>query len=110
MSAELLGGNGFIAAFLGGLVFGKTILHPCSFLFEFMDHLATTGLSESTLRKHESNCWAIGCLECQYGYHDTFSSQVFAAEPSFLYEFKRKWAFKNNFVFWCNTLTSRWRE
>ena len=37
MSAELIGGNGFIAAFLGGLVFGNTIRHPCSFLFEFME-------------------------------------------------------------------------
>ena len=37
VSAELIGGNGFIAAFLGGLVFGNTIRHPCSFLFEFME-------------------------------------------------------------------------
>ena len=36
-TAELIGGNGFIAAFLGGMVFGNTIRHPCSFLFEFME-------------------------------------------------------------------------
>jgi len=36
-AAELIGGNGFIAAFLGGMVFGKTIRHPCTFLFEFME-------------------------------------------------------------------------
>jgi hypothetical protein len=62
------------------------------FLFAFMDHLATTGLAESTLRKHESNCWVIGLLECQYGYHDTFSPQIFTGGPSFLYEFKRKFS------------------
>ncbi len=35
--AELVGGNGFIAAFIGGMVFGNTIRHPCTFLFEFME-------------------------------------------------------------------------
>lgn len=36
-AAELAGGNGFIAAFLGGMVFGNTIRHPCTFLFAFME-------------------------------------------------------------------------
>jgi NhaP-type Na+/H+ or K+/H+ antiporter len=35
--SELVGGNGFIAAFVGGLVFGSTLRHPCEFLFEFME-------------------------------------------------------------------------
>ncbi len=35
--AELVGGNGFIAAFVGGTVFGNCIRHECSFLFEFME-------------------------------------------------------------------------
>jgi NhaP-type Na+/H+ or K+/H+ antiporter len=35
--AELIGGNGFIAAFVGGVVFGNTVRHPCTFLFEFME-------------------------------------------------------------------------
>jgi len=35
--AELIGGNGFIAAFLAGLVFGATVRHRCAFLFEFME-------------------------------------------------------------------------
>lgn len=35
--AELVGGNGFIAAFLGGMVFGNAIRNTCSFLFEFME-------------------------------------------------------------------------
>jgi NhaP-type Na+/H+ or K+/H+ antiporter len=37
VSAELIGGNGFIAAFIGGMVFGNTIRNPCTFLFEFME-------------------------------------------------------------------------
>lgn len=36
-AAELVSGNGFIAAFIGGMVFGNTIRHPCIFLFEFME-------------------------------------------------------------------------
>ncbi len=35
--AELVGGNGFIAAFIGGMVFGNSIRNPCKFLFEFME-------------------------------------------------------------------------
>lgn len=34
---EVIGGNGFIAVFVAGMVFGNTIRHPCSFLFEFME-------------------------------------------------------------------------
>lgn len=37
VASELVGGNGFIAAFIGGMVFGNTIRHPCDFLFEFME-------------------------------------------------------------------------
>lgn len=35
--AELIGGNGFIAAFVGGLVFGAKIGSACEFLLEFME-------------------------------------------------------------------------
>lgn len=35
--AESIGGNGFIAAFIGGMVFGHTLRHKCEFLFEFME-------------------------------------------------------------------------
>ena len=35
--AELVGGNGFIAAFVGGMVFGHALRHPCTFLFKFME-------------------------------------------------------------------------
>lgn len=35
--AEIIGGNGFIAAFVGGATFGHTLRHQCTFLFEFME-------------------------------------------------------------------------
>jgi NhaP-type Na+/H+ or K+/H+ antiporter len=35
--AELVGGNGFIAAFVGGLVFGNTLRAPSVFIREFME-------------------------------------------------------------------------
>ena len=37
IGAEVIGGNGFIAAFISGIVFGSTIRHKCTFLFEFME-------------------------------------------------------------------------
>lgn len=43
-AAEAIGGNGFISAFAAGLVFGATVRHRCTFLFEFMEsegHLLT---------------------------------------------------------------------
>jgi len=35
--AEVIGGNGFIAAFVTGLVFGNTVRNHCRFLFEFAE-------------------------------------------------------------------------
>lgn len=35
--AELVHGNGFIAAFVGGLTFGNVLRHRCSFLYEFAE-------------------------------------------------------------------------
>ena len=62
-----------------------------AFLLQFMDHLRSSGLSQKTIRKHESNCWLIGAFECDYGYHDAFTPAVFlGGGPAFLYEFKRK--------------------
>ena len=37
MIAEALHGNGFIAAFIGGLVFGNTLKQKCHSLFEFVE-------------------------------------------------------------------------
>jgi hypothetical protein len=60
------------------------------FLFQFLDSLDESNLSEQTIRKHESNCWCIGWLESGYGYHDTFSPAIFLGGPNFDIEFKRK--------------------
>ncbi len=35
--AEIIGGNGFIAAFMAGMVFGNTYRHPIHFIGEFME-------------------------------------------------------------------------
>ncbi len=35
--AEIIGGNGFISAFVAGMVFGNCLRHPCTYLFEFME-------------------------------------------------------------------------
>ena len=35
--AEIIGGNGFISAFVAGIVFGNCLRHPCTYLFEFME-------------------------------------------------------------------------
>lgn len=37
LGAELVGGNGFIAAFVGGAVFGNTYQHDLHFISEFME-------------------------------------------------------------------------
>lgn len=37
IGAELIGGNGFIAAFVGGMVFGNTYKHDIHFISEFME-------------------------------------------------------------------------
>lgn len=36
-AAELIGGNGFIAAFSAGIAFGASVRSRCEFLFEFME-------------------------------------------------------------------------
>lgn len=35
--AEIIGGNGFLSAFIAGVVFGNCLRHPCTYLFEFME-------------------------------------------------------------------------
>jgi len=37
VGAEMIGGNGFISAFVAGIVFGNSIRNACTFLFEFME-------------------------------------------------------------------------
>ena len=60
------------------------------FLFVFLDDMDTESLSDRTYNKHVDNCWLIGKFTCDYGYHETFSPEIFRGEPSYLYEFKRK--------------------
>jgi hypothetical protein len=63
------------------------------FLFQFIDYLEKQGFTERTIRKHADNCWSIGKLECDYGYHKKFSPEIFYGdEPSYLFEFKRKFS------------------
>lgn len=37
LGADLIGGNGFIAAFVAGLLFGNTVKGRCQFVYEFLD-------------------------------------------------------------------------
>jgi hypothetical protein len=62
------------------------------YIFQFIDTLYVIGPSKKTLRKHIDNCWAVGLLECAYGYKDRFDPMdVFSSEePGYEYEFKRK--------------------
>ena len=61
------------------------------YLFQFLDYLNDEKkVSERTFRKHKNNCWALGILICQYGYHEKFTPQVFAYPPYHEFEFKRK--------------------
>lgn len=84
--------------------FAKTL---CSFLFDFIDSLERDGLSERTIQKHLDNCWAIGKLECDYGYHDTFSPRLFVCEPAYLYDFKRK---HSDSTYAVNSYKTTWRK
>jgi hypothetical protein len=60
-------------------------------LFQFINALGKQGLSERTIRKHTDNCWNLGILECQYGYHTKFSPDIFICKDvPHLYEFKKK--------------------
>jgi NhaP-type Na+/H+ or K+/H+ antiporter len=36
-SAEMIGGNGFISAFVAGLIYGNVVRHRCAFVFEFAE-------------------------------------------------------------------------
>jgi len=61
--------------------------------FDFIDGLENAKLSSATVRKHLDNCWAIGFLECQYGYHEKFSIKRFEhGDAMHEYEFRRKFS------------------
>ena len=78
-----------------------------TFLFQFIDHLESSGLSERALRKHASNCWLIGWLESNYGYHNSFVPDIFLGGPSFLTEFKRK---VSDSHYAMNSFRATWRK
>lgn len=60
---------------------------------DFIDSLEHAKLSRATVRKHLDNCWAIGFLECQYGYHKKFSIKRFQyGDAMHEYEFRRKFS------------------
>ncbi len=63
-----------------------------AYLFEFMDYLKESGLSERAIKKHVDNCWSIGILICQYGYHDEFSPKILSYPPHHEIEFRRKFS------------------
>lgn len=79
------------------------------YLFQFIDHLYEQGLTDKTVRKHIDNCWAIGTLECGYGYRDHFSpGKVFYGPVAhYEYEFKRKFSNSKNAG---NSYRSTWRK
>lgn len=78
-----------------------------AFLFQFYEHMDASGITRKTARKHESNCWCIGWLECSYGYHDTFTPAIFLGGPSFINEFKRKVSDSNYAV---KSYQTTWRK
>lgn len=60
------------------------------FMFEFFGYLKSQQLSESTRRKHESNCQLIGKFVADYGYYDDFSAEILTGKPEYINIFRRK--------------------
>ena len=59
------------------------------FMFGFFEYLKSQKLSESTRRKHESNCQLIGKFVADYGYFDEFQPEILTGRPD-INQFKRK--------------------
>lgn len=60
-----------------------------AFLLGFLDSLDTRAISDTTLRKYESNCWFIGKLICYYGGYQTFLPTIFLSKPAYQSEFQQ---------------------
>ena len=60
------------------------------FMFEFFGYLKSQQLSESTRRKHESNCQLIGKFVADYGCYDEFRLEILTGEPEYINIFRRK--------------------
>lgn len=59
-------------------------------MFGFFEYMKSEKLSESTRRKHESNCQLIGKFIADYGYYDEFRPEILTGQPDYINEFKRK--------------------
>jgi hypothetical protein len=64
------------------------------YMLQFMGRLSEQGIAEKTVKKHVNNCWAIGFLECSYGYRKVFkANEMFSsAQADHTSEFKRKFS------------------
>jgi len=60
------------------------------FMFGFFEYLKSQKLSESTQRKHESNCQLIGKFVADYGNYNEFTPEILTGEPDYVNQFKRK--------------------
>jgi len=60
------------------------------FMLGFFEYLKSQRLSESTQRKHESNCELIGKFVADYGNYTEFTPEILTGEPDYVNQFKRK--------------------
>jgi hypothetical protein len=60
------------------------------FVFKFLIQLEDDGVSERTVRAHNSNCWLICKFLLDYEDPEQLSPEVFEGGAPHLYEFKRK--------------------
>jgi len=62
------------------------------YLLKFIAYLHKQDMSEKTRHKHIDNCWCIGYLECNFGYHDEFvpGSVFYSPSAGHEYDFARK--------------------
>ena len=78
--------------------------------FDFIYSLEDAELSRPTVIRHLDNCWAIGYLMSQYGYYKNYSSMLSSledGEPSFEYEYQRKFSDSN---YARKSYASTWRK
>jgi hypothetical protein len=77
------------------------------FMFGFFKYLENQNLSESTRRKHESNCSLIGKFVADYGYYEKFTPEAFIGDPDYIREFKRK---VSNSKYMVESYKTTWRK
>ncbi len=79
------------------------------YLFQFIDQLSEQGLSEKTARKHADNCWAIGYLECGFGYRKVFVPEDVFGSSEASHEFEYGKYFSGS-TYALNSYSSTWRK